>query len=153
MTKTKSATTSVWTGTTVVHPQRIYLKLRVEQFGKSSSKSFAASGGGGGDDDTDDDDGIDVSLLPHNKIEPAIIAALVRMYGQFGSGILHFDFVHAAAPKPVDGHAVLVTPVEHHQRIWAALTAFSVFNGTHFRFTVTHATPFLFALSWDQDCN
>lgn len=147
MTKTKS-TTSVWTGTTVVHPQRIYLKLRVEQFGKSSKSG--ATGGGGGDDT--DDDGIHVSLLPHNKIEPAIIAALVRMYGQFGSGVLHFDFVHAAA-EPVDGHAVLVTPVEHHQRIWAALTAFSVFNGTHLRFTVTHATPFLFALSWDQDCN
>lgn len=113
----KTKASSLWTGTTVVHPKHMYLKVTAH-----STKEIPIS---------------------YVYMKPAIAEALNNLYGDFGGSSLYYDFVHK---NDKDGCVTLRTPVEHYQRIWAALTVMSSFNGRAIRFTITHATPFLFAL-------
>lgn len=126
--RTKAKSSSLWNGSTasVIHPTHMYLKLCVEQFTQSKS----------------------TIPLKHEMIQRAVSEALCRMYGNFGSGRLHYVFVDQYG---VDGIVVLHTPVACYKRIWAALTAFANFNGHRLRFTVTGATPFLCALDQQRD--
>lgn len=108
---------SLWGGTTVVHPTHMYLKITAHD-----SKN---------------------EPLSYDHISSAIAEALRSLFGIVGGSSLQYEFVDK---RRDDGVAILRVPVEHHQRVWAALTVLPSFRGTAVCLTVTHATPYLFAL-------
>lgn len=117
----KTSKQSLWSGSTVVAPQHMYLKLHVE-------------------DDK-------AQPVPFDHIERAIDAALQAMYGTVGSSVLHYDVMDSDhRPSSI----TLRTSTAKYQRIWAALTLHAS-PDRPLRITVVKATPFVFALTDQVD--
>lgn len=108
---------SIWTGTTVVHPTHMYLKLTAHTEANEP--------------------------LLYCHIPSAIDQALAALFGVVGSACMWYEMVDKSQN---DGNAILRVLVEQHQQFWAALTVLSTFRGTIIRFTITRATPYLFAI-------